>query len=295
MATFTSIPAQPISRRQFFKTSMCGAAGVALYSGEIERHWIDVTRRDFKLRNLPGAFEGLKIAQLSDIHLDEFTEPFLLHDAIDHINRLQPDIVLLTGDYVTYQLASRDYAVKSSWQCAEMLNTLKCKERYAILGNHDAFLGENEVAAALTANQITVLKNSYLPIERRGSRIWLAGLDDTIGGEPDLGVTIPESIRSIAGEPIILMCHEPDFVDTILAHPAGKSVDLMLSGHTHGGQVRLPFVGALELPIMGKKYVKGRFEFGGLQLYVNRGLGTIGVPFRFDCPPEITSITLRRA
>jgi predicted MPP superfamily phosphohydrolase len=295
MANSALIPAQSITRRQFFRTSLCGAAGVALYSGEIERHWIDVTEHDFHLRGLPSAFEGLKVAQLSDIHLDEFTEPFLLHDAIEHINRLQPDVVLLTGDYVTYELASKKYATKSAWQCAEMLSTLKCQQRYAILGNHDAFLGEKDVTAALTANGMVVLRNSYLPLERNGSRIWLSGLDDVIGGDPDLTAAIPKSIRNVPNEPVILMCHAPDYADQLLAHPAGKSVDLMLSGHTHGGQVRLPLVGALDLPIMGRRYVEGLFHLGGMQLYVNRGLGTIGVPFRLDCPPEITSITLRRA
>jgi predicted MPP superfamily phosphohydrolase len=176
-----------------------------------------------------------------------------------------------------------------------MLSTLKCQQRYAILGNHDAFLGEKDVTAALTANGMVVLRNSYLPLERNGSRIWLSGLDDVIGGDPDLTAAIPKSIRNVPNEPVILMCHAPDYADQLLAHPAGKSVDLMLSGHTHGGQVRLPLVGALDLPIMGRRYVEGLFHLGGMQLYVNRGLGTIGVPFRLDCPPEITSITLRRA
>jgi len=93
----------------------------------------------------------------------------------------------------------------------------------------------------------------------------------------------------VEGQPLIVLCHAPDYADELLAHPAGRSVDLMLSGHTHGGQVRLPFVGALDLPPGGRKYVEGLFRLGTMQLYVNR------VPFRFDCPPEITSITLRAA
>ena len=91
------------------------------------------------------------------------------------------------------------------------------------------------------------------------------------------------------------MCHAPDYADDLLAHPAGMSVDLMLSGHTHGGQIRLPLVGALQLPDMGKKYVEGWFKLGRMQLYVNRGIGTVGVPFRLDCPPEISLFTLRTA
>ena len=89
--------------------------------------------------------------------------------------------------------------------------------------------------------------------------------------------------------------HAPDYADELLAHLAGTPIDLMLSGHTHGGQVRLPFVGALDLPPGGKKYVEGWFRLGSMQLYVNRGIGTIGLPFSFDCPPEISLFTLRAA
>ena len=98
----------------------CGGAGLALYSGEIERHWIDVTPLDIYLLSLPPEFEGLNIVQLSDIHLDEFTEPFLLREAVARINRLQPEVVLLTGDYVSYEIAPRNFRLRSAWQCAEI-------------------------------------------------------------------------------------------------------------------------------------------------------------------------------
>jgi predicted MPP superfamily phosphohydrolase len=91
------------------------------------------------------------------------------------------------------------------------------------------------------------------------------------------------------------MCHEPDLADVFLPNPLFAKVDLMLSGHSHGGQIRLPFIGPLVLPPMGKKYVEGNFQVGRTQLYVNSGVGTVGLPFRFDCPPEITHITLTRA
>jgi hypothetical protein len=284
-----------MSRRRFLTTGLCGGAGLAFYSGEIERHWIEVKPLEIHLRSLPPAFDGMRIAQLSDIHLDEFTEPFLLRHAIEEINRIQPDAVFLTGDYVSYQLAPREIATKSAWHCAEILNELKCTQRYAIMGNHDVMLGEKLVAEALTANGITVLNNSYLPLERGSSRIWLAGLDDPVCGRPNLDSAIPISIRDVADEPVIVMCHAPDYADQLAAHPSGKSVGLMLSGHTHGGQVRLPFVGALNLPPGGRKFVEGWFRVGSMQLYVNRGIGTVGVPFRFDCPPEITKITFRVA
>jgi hypothetical protein len=108
---------------------------------------------------------------------------------------------------------------------------------------------------------------------------------------PDLDLAIP---RQPDG-PVLLMCHAPDYVDGFLAHPRGRLVDVMLAGHSHGGQVCLPFVGALSLPEGGKKYVAGLYRFNRLQLYVNRGIGTVGVPFRLNCPPEITLFTLQRA
>lgn len=290
-----SAPSPAISRRRFLGTSLCAGAGLVLYSGEIERHWIEVSSIDIHVRFMPAAFDGMKLVQLSDIHLEEFTEPFLLRQAIDRINSLQPDAVLLTGDYVSYEIAPRKFSLKSAWQCAEILNELKCPQRYAILGNHDVMLSAKHVTQALVASGITVLNNDYLPLERSGDRIWLAGLDDPVCGRPDPNAAIPSDLRNAKNQPVIVMCHAPDYADDLLAHPAGKSIGLVLSGHTHGGQVRLPFVGALQLPPGGRKYVEGWFRLGNMQLYVNRGIGTIGVPFRFDCPPEITSITLRSA
>jgi predicted MPP superfamily phosphohydrolase len=112
---------------------------------------------------------------------------------------------------------------------------------YAVLGNHDFGVGAKEVSAALEANGITVLRNACVPIERGGGRIWLAGLDDPLEGHANPELAIPEPIRNVPNEPVVLMCHAPDFADRLLTHPAGQAVDLMLSGHTHGGQIRVPF------------------------------------------------------
>jgi len=285
---------QPFSRRDFFKTGVAGAAGLALYSGEIARHWIEVTQRDFFLKSLPAAFDGLRIAQISDIHMDEFTEPFFLRQVVQKINRLRPDAVFLTGDFVTDGIGHRHFAVGSAWQCAAILKELECRQVYAVLGNHDVIINAKMVTEALTSSGITVLRNAYQPMERAGGRIWLAGLDDPLEGHPNLELAIPASIRNQPDEPVVLLCHAPDYADRLLAHPAGQAVDLMLSGHTHGGQICLPFLGALALPLWGKKYVEGFFRLGGLQLYVNRGIGTVGLPFRLNCPPEITLLTLRK-
>lgn len=286
---------QTVSRRSFLKTAMYGAGGLALYSGEFERHWLEVVHRDITLPGLPPAFDGARLAQLSDIHLDEFTEPFLLRAAIDEINRARPDYVFLTGDYVTSEVLPPHLTAEAARQCGRLLNQLECPRRYAIFGNHDIWLGEQQVGDALRANNITVLRNEYLPLDRNGGRMWLAGLDDPVCGRPDPNRAIPSSIRNIPQEPVILLCHGPDYVDEFQLHPAAPSVALMLSGHTHGGQIRLPFLGALRLPPGGRKYVEGLFKVGSIQLYVNRGIGSVGVPFRFDCRPEITLFTLRGA
>jgi predicted MPP superfamily phosphohydrolase len=127
-----------------------------------------------------------------------------------------------------------------------------------------------------------------MPIESDGGRFWLSGVNDVVEGKSDLAA----SLRSIpSGEPVVLLAHEPDFADYVSRH----AVDLQLSGHSHGGQIRLPFAPPLYLPTLAKKYIWGRYQIGNLSLYTNPGLGTIGVPARLNCPPEITLLTLRRS
>jgi uncharacterized protein len=281
------------TRRRFLKASACAAGCAALYSGEIERHWIEISHREVTIPGLSSAFDGFRVAQLSDIHFDEFTEPVFLRDAVHRINALNPDAVFLTGDFVTHSPISDRVFKDAEWHCARILNQLRCTQRYACLGNHDLTVGKERVTAALNASGIPVVNNSFMPVERGVGRFWLAGLEDPLCGHPDPDAAIPAKIRGLPNEPVIVMCHGPDYADTLIKQPAGPSVALMLSGHTHGGQVCLPLMGPLILPDMGKKYVQGWFQLGSMQLHVNRGLGTVGVPFRFDCPPEISVITLR--
>jgi uncharacterized protein len=285
----------PITRRRFLAASACAAGGFALYAGEIERHWVEVSESDVVIPGLPPAFDGFRIAQISDIHMDEFTEAFFVREVVNRVNHLNPDAVFLTGDFVTSEYAPRKFAIGAGWQCAGLLNKLTCRQRYAVLGNHDVMVGSDAITEALTDNEILVLRNYYMPLERSGARIWLAGLADPVQGSPDPEATLPTSICNIPREPIILLCHAPDYVDDLLTHPSGQAVSLMLCGHTHGGQVRLPLIGPMVLPRLGRKYVRGWFRFGSLQMHVNRGIGTVSLPFRFDCPPEISMLTLRAA
>jgi uncharacterized protein len=284
-----------VTRRQFFKTAVCGVGGLAVYAGEIERHWLETSRYEVAIPGLAPEFDGYRVVQLSDIHMDEFTEPFFVRDAVNHINQLAPDAIFITGDFVTHQIAPRKFAEGSAWQCANILTGLKCPQRYAIYGNHDVLVSEDIVGSALRDNGIAVLRNEYLPLERGRARLWLAGLDDPVNGQPDPEAAIPTKIRNQAGEPVILLCHAPDYVDDLRTQTAAQSVSLVLSGHTHGGQVRIPLMPLVHLPPLGRKYVEGWFNFGSMQLHVNRGLGTVGVPFRFCCAPELTVLTLRPA
>lgn len=282
-----------ITRRSLFKAGVCGIAGLAVYGVEIDRHWLEITPYEVYIPGLPAEFEGFRALQLSDIHIDEFTEPYFVREAVDHINRLAPDAIFITGDFVTHQLFPKKFAEGSAWQCANILSRLQCPRRFAIFGNHDVLVGEKIVGTALEDNGIPVIRNSHVPLERGKARIWLAGVDDPVMGHPDPDAAIPESIRNRPNEPVILLCHAPDYADRLLRHPAGQSVALMLSGHTHGGQIHIPFLPLMHLPPLGRKYVEGWFKLESMQLHVNRGLGTVGVPVRFDCAPQLSLLTLR--
>jgi predicted MPP superfamily phosphohydrolase len=286
-------PPQPsrFTRRNFLIGTGAAAAGLALYSGEIARHEIDIVQRPIAITNLPTPFHGYRIVQLSDIHLDEYTEPYFLERIVHQVNSLSPDLVLLTGDFITHGSLTFIAGSHAVHRCAEILTTLTAPLRYAILGNHDVTFNGPFVTHALATHGTPVLINQYLPIERNGARLWICGVDDPGTSHPNLDLTIPDRPDG----PVLLMAHEPDFADQVVAHPRGPLVDLMLAGHSHGGQVRLPFLGPLILPPMGEKYPEGLYRFKQMQLYVNRGIGTVGLPFRLNCPPEITLITLQTA
>jgi predicted MPP superfamily phosphohydrolase len=291
MSGFSSDHPPRFTRRHFLIGSGAAAAGLALYSGEIARHEIDLVPRTIAISNLPTSFNGFRIVQISDIHLDEFTEPTFLERVVNHVNVLKADMVLLTGDFVTHGSLTFMAGRHAAHRCAEILSTLTCPLRYACLGNHDVAVSAPLVIGSLTANGIPVLVDQHVPIERNGSRFWLCGVNDPGTTNPRLELAVPP----LPDAPVILMAHEPDYADTVVQHPRGHLVDLMLSGHTHGGQIRLPFLGPLVLPPMGKIYPEGFFRLKNMQLYVNRGIGAVGIPFRLNCPPEITVFTLQSA
>lgn len=288
MAVSVQESKKTFTRRDFLKAAGVSAISLPLYAAEISRHEISVERRTIHLDRLPQQFRGLRMVQVSDFHYAEYTEPFFLREVVHRVNLLKADIVLLNGDYVTIGLFSEKHTKNFAYRCAEVLSGIECPLRYAVLGNHDTGFAYSAVIDALKIHGLTLLNNQSTPLERNGQRIWIAGTGDASHNHMDLDKTLPPA-ASTDGEPVILMVHEPD----VLPEVARRNVDLMLSGHTHGGQVRFPFVPPTHLPPLGKNYVEGLFRLGPTQLYVNRGIGTVGLPVRFNCPPEITEITLQ--
>jgi predicted MPP superfamily phosphohydrolase len=282
--------AKHLTRRSFLGAAGLAAVGTVLYAGEVSRHELVTERRSIGIEDLPESFAGFRIVQISDFHYAEYTEPFYIHETVERVNALKPDLVLLTGDFVSMTPIDKDKAVDYGSLCAAILGRLECPLRYGVLGNHDWMVNGDAITEALHQVGIRILKNEFLPLERAGRRIWLAGTADALSPEIRIPLAVPP--RALANkEPVLIMCHEPDVIHAI----AHYGVDLMLSGHTHGGQVRLPFMRPYFLPPLGKRYISGHFLLGRTQLYVNRGIGAVGLPFRFNCPSEITEITLRPA
>jgi predicted MPP superfamily phosphohydrolase len=288
---FRHLETPSITRRSFLAAAAAAGIGLATYAGTHARHEFEVTQITLPIRDLPDAFLNFRIVQMSDIHLEEYTEAFFLERLIHQVNNLDPDLVLITGDYVSRGPLDLSVSWKAAGLAAEIISTLKAPQRFGILGNHDVNVGAEHVIQPLEAHGTPILVDSYTPLERGHDVLWLCGADDAGTRNPDLNFAIPETPRA----PVLFMCHEPDYVDEVVLHPRFPLIDVMLSGHSHGGQIRLPYIGPLILPPMGQKYVEGLFQFSHMQLYVNRGIGTVGLPFRLNCPAELTHITLVRA
>lgn len=271
-----------------------GAGVVVLggYAGFIEPNRLTVKRIEVKIGRLPEAFDRKTIAQISDIHFLEFLGADHVREVVRQVNALAPDIVVFTGDLATHPETNnrkvwRQAALKvvpSGPILAELQGPLG---RYAVLGNHDVMTDPILLTDMLLRNGITVLRNQSVPVELEGQRMWIAGIDDYFGGRMDIAGTLSAIPK---GEVTVALAHEPDLADAVMKYP----IDLQLSGHSHGGQVRIPLLGAPVLPPMAKKYPLGLYRIGNLQLYTNPGVGVVGLPIRFDCPPEITLVTLRR-
>lgn len=247
-----------------------------------ESRAVEITRLPVEIRNLPPAFVGIRIAHLSDVHHSSFTSAERIAEVVDAVNALGADLVVLTGDYVSYS----PYYIAGA---AEALGRLRAPLGvFAVLGNHDFWNNADEVTRALEREGIAVLRNAHTRFEHRGDAIDVVGIDDLTVRADDL----ERALRGSDSRRVrLLLSHNPG----IIRRAALRAVDLVLSGHTHGGQVHVPIIGAPSVYGYPKQYVSGLASLGETQIYVNRGIGTVIVPVRVRSLPEITLLTLAEA
>jgi uncharacterized protein len=239
------------------------------------------------LPNLPKSFENFRILHLTDFHTGGYTPISYLQKVINHVNTLPYDLAVFTGDLVSHSLKYVDHA-------SNLLSQLR-RPLAVTFGNHDYSQtvepwSSHEVADALTtaleSKQIQVLRNRSLSIQHTDGQIQMVGLDDFWSGTYD-----PEKAFANLNpnHPIIALSHNPDSIYSLQKHGA----HFVLAGHTHGGQIRIPILGPMVLPIHFKQFDKGLFDIRGTKMYVSRGVGC-RVPVRFRCPPEVTTFILTR-
>ena len=260
---------------QVIKSALGEMARVAL----AEPFMIAVERQEIFLRRLPPSLDGFRIVHLSDLHYGPLVEPRHLERAIAIANDLKPDLICLTGDYISQE---RAYAAP----CAEIVGRLRARYGvYAILGNHDHWTDAKLITDLFRAEGVSMLINEGTRIDARGESFWLAGVDDTMVGLEDLPLALAGSRDQ---EFRLLLAHNP----IILRRAARAEVDLVLSGHTHGGQVTLrPEKNRSGKP--RRRMLRGLGRRANTQIYVTRGLGTVVLPIRYGCPPEVSLLELR--
>src|SRR6266568_2660088 len=265
---------QEPTRLRAIKSTLSQMARVAL----TEPFMLVIERQEIQLRRLPKELDGFRIVHLSDFHYGPLTNSKHLERAVEAANDLHPDLVALTGDYISHD---RAYAAP----CAEIVGRLRARHGvYAILGNHDHWTDAKLISDLFRAEGVKMLINEGIRIDARGESFWLAGVDDTMVGLEDLPLALAGSCDS---EFRLLLAHNP----IILRRAARAGVDLVLSGHTHGGQVTL----RSERGDSGKprrRLLRGLGRQGETQIYVTRGLGTVILPIRYGCPPEVSLLEL---
>jgi len=277
-----------MTRRRFLRWLglTAGSIGAVSFGGwryawDVEPWWLTLEQVTVPIAELPPALEGLTIAQLSDLHWSEDVKEGHIARAVDMTVEAQPDLIVLTGDHVTH---SAHYIT----DCARELARLTAPHGvYAILGNHDHWTDARVVRIGLEEVGLPVLLNANVRIPVGDADLWLAGVDDVWERHAD----VDRALKDIPpGAVTVLLAHEPDYAD----QAAGREVALQLSGHSHGGQVRLPLFGAPVLPRWGRKYPYGLRRVDDMWLYTNRGVGLIQPAVRLNCRPEVTLIQLVR-
>ena len=280
------MPKFPLTRRQFLgglvATPLVAISAASAYARLIEPYNYLVSETDVFINNLPERFEGFRITQLTDIHHSEILGLNEVRRVVSLAQQTKPDMFVLTGDYsTTYR--------RFIEPCAEALSSLSAPEGvWAVLGNHDHYTDPELTTRALEQQHISVLNNKNTTLRRGPDKLQLSGVDDWTWGANDW-------IKAFAGlndrGATILLSHQPSVLD----FEQVKNVSLILSGHTHGGQINLPWLGApARFATKDLRYAQGLFKYGDVQLYVSSGTGVIGLPVRFGVRPEIAVIRLRR-
>lgn len=276
-----------LTRRKFLSglvaTPLVAVSATAAYARLIEPYAYWISETDIFIRELPERFEGFRITQLTDIHHSRILGLSEVRRVVSLAQQTKPDMFVLTGDYTT---TYRRYIEP----CAEVLSSLSAPEGvWAVLGNHDHYTDPELTTRALERHHIAVLNNAHTTLRRGPDALQLSGIDDWSWNATDW-------TRAFEGlqpkSPTILLSHQP----TVLDLEQTSQVALVLSGHTHGGQVRIPWLGApARFATQDLKYARGLFRRGDTQLYVSSGTGVIGLPVRFGVRPEIAVLCLRRA
>ncbi len=274
-----------MNRRSFLKkglTSLFVLLGIGsggyLYAREIEPSLIEIRKEKIFSDKIARQFDNYTIIQFSDTHVGFHYSIDQLHELILLINAQEPDMIVFTGDLVDNPNKFHDYG-----RLQEALSMLTAKDgKYWIYGNHDhGGYGTEIIRQCMDNSGFVLLQNSHTVIQREREKLILAGIDDGMLGKPDFEHTL----RSVSENDFtILLAHEPDLADKAVHYP----VDVQLSGHSHGGQIRLPFIGHVYTPLMAEKYVRGKFVLNpNFTLFVNSGIGTTRLPYRLFCQPEI--------
>jgi len=267
-----------ISRRTLLRalvaTGVGGATGTAAYGYLYERRRLEVTTETIVVPRLSAALSGLRIGLLTDLHRSQWVSDAEVREATSQVMRLQPDLIVLGGDYVTF--ADPRYIEPA----AEALSGLRAPHGvFAVLGNHD---DDRDVPSALHRHGIEVLRDARTQLRIRNERLELVGIRYWTKRASE----IAQAARGAVG-PAILLAHDP----RRLIEASTLNISLVLSGHTHGGQVILPVVGA----IAARKFpvISGVASLGDTRMFVSRGVGTVYVPIRLNCPPEVALLTLK--
>jgi uncharacterized protein len=246
----------------------------------IEPNWVAVTQVPVSIPNLAPALVGYRIVQITDIHADSWMTPDRLSRIVDLINQQKPDLVALTGDYVTKE--PEKYA---GYLMA--LRALKPQDQVvAVLGNHDEWTDPQMISQILRGANVNLLENQVYQVKRGQATLAIGGLGDVWAGKDRLNQVIAQLPAS---KPAVLLVHEPDFAD---ASAATGRFGLQLSGHSHGGQVVVPWMKRV-LPFLAKKYPAGKYQVGSMTQYTSRGVGMASPRVRFNCRPEVTVLTLK--